>query len=378
MESELERHLPDVEAGATLYVADEDLNVVFTNEEWRRFARGNKGESIAVPDSDAHLLENMSGKARARWTSIYGLLLDGELPSYEEDFVCSSPGERRVFRLRITPAPRADGDGTWLVHHTVRVDDRPDEAAAMRRRLRRLATDPERAARDYRARVLTRRVDVPGFRTAQYLEPLDDVGGDVLWHRRHPDGTTDVVHADAMGHGSEAAARAARLVVLLEGLAAPERAPDEVVAQLNRAMVRHTPGHETVYATGIYFRFRPGSPALACSNFGHERPLFSRTGPVELEPGLPVGMVDAGKRWHTTRLDLEEHGRRFLVFSDGITEQFGPAGAMFGTGRLLDSFRRHLAREPDAMVRAIVDDVERFRADAIVKDDRTLLALELG
>jgi len=202
VESELERHLPDVEAGATLYVADEDLNVVFTNEEWRRFARGNKGESIAVPDSDAHLLENMSGKARARWTSIYGLLLDGELPSYEEDFVCS--------------------------------------------------------------------------------------------------------------------------------------------------------------------------------NFGHERPLFSRTGPVELEPGLPVGMVDAGKRWHTTRLDLEEHGRRFLVFSDGITEQFGPAGAMFGTGRLLDSFRRHLAREPDAMVRAIVDDVERFRADAIVKDDRTLLALELG
>ena len=83
--SEIERILPDVDAESTLYVADHNLRVVHTNEAWRRFAEENKGDlELTGPAYDSHLLDNMSGKARARWASIYRLLLDGNLPHYEE------------------------------------------------------------------------------------------------------------------------------------------------------------------------------------------------------------------------------------------------------------------------------------------------------
>jgi hypothetical protein len=374
--AEIERLLPDVEPDSTLYVADDRLRVVYTNEEWRRFAEDNKGLELMGPAWNTHLLDNMSGKAKERWASIYQLLLDGRLPHYEEDFICSSPQERRIYRLRITPAKSDEGGGPWLVHHSVRIDDKAEEREAMRRRLRALESDPEQVRREYRERVLEPRVAVPGFHVAQYLEPLDDVGGDLLWHRSYEGGVTDVIVADAMGHGEEAGVHAAKIAMMLDTLAAVDREPQDILAALNRGMLRHRPEHEVAFATGIFFRFEAGEARLRCANFGHLAPIFSRSGQVRLESGLPVGMVDTIPVWPETRLDLEEHGTRFLVFSDGVIEQFDGEGEMYGTERLLAAFRGALDQDVDAMIRRIVEDVTAFRGDAIVKDDQALIALE--
>jgi serine phosphatase RsbU (regulator of sigma subunit) len=377
VKAELDRLVPDVTPDSTLYVADEELRVVYTNEEWRRFAKDNKGLELIGPKWNTRLLDNMSGKTRARWAAIYELLLEGRLPHYEEDFICSSPRERRIYRLRITPAAKEEGDGTWLVHHTVRVDDKAEEREAVRRRLRALEADPEQVRREYRSRVLEPRIEVPGFRVAQYFEPLGEVGGDVLWHHPHADGVTDLVVGDAMGHGAEAGVHAAKMVVMLDALADAERAPQDILAALNRGMLRHRPQHESAFATGIFFRFSTGTSRLRCANFGHPGPIFSRSGQVWLEAGLPLGILDTVPLWPETELDLEEHGTRFLVFSDGITEQFDADGAMYGTERLLGVFRDSLDLNLDKMLRRIVEDLAAFRGEAIVKDDRTLVALEL-
>ena len=201
MDAEIERLAPGVTADSTLYVADENLRVVYTNDEWRRFAQVNRGAELAGPAWNMHLLENMSGRERERWASIYELLLSGKLSHYEEDFICSSPDERRIYRMRSTPVARDDGS-TLLVHHTVRIDDKAEEREGMRSRLRALDSDPEQIQREYQRRVLAPRVAVPGFLVAQFLRPLGDAGGDILWPRTYDDGTTDVVLADAMGHGT--------------------------------------------------------------------------------------------------------------------------------------------------------------------------------
>ncbi|MFT5292520.1 MAG: hypothetical protein ACI82F_004608, partial [Planctomycetota bacterium] len=192
MEAVIGNTVMALEPGSTLYVADEDLRVIHTNEEWHRFAQVNKGTGLAGPAWNTHLLENMSGKERERWASIYSLLLAGELSHYEEDFICSSPDEHRIYRLRTTPVKGDDGN-TLLVHHTVRIDDKATEREAMRGRLQTLDTNPEQVKREYRTRVLEPRVVVPGYRVAQFVRPLDDVGGDVVWHRQYEDGTTDVL-----------------------------------------------------------------------------------------------------------------------------------------------------------------------------------------
>jgi serine phosphatase RsbU (regulator of sigma subunit) len=110
---------------------------------------------------------------------------------------------------------------------------------------------------------------------------------------------------------------------------------------------------------------------------GHEGPIFSRTGEVKIENGPPVGLLEEMGPWPDNAIDLVEHGTRFLVFSDGIIEQFNIGGEMFGTDGLLRAFRNNLDRPLDDMVRRIVDELGRFRGSALTKDDQTLLALEL-
>ena len=248
----------------------------------------------------------------------------------------------------------------------------------MRRRLPRLELDPEEVEREYTDRVLKSRVDVPGFRVAQHVEPLEHVGGDVLWHRNYDDGTTDVLLADAMGHGVEAGIHAAKLVTMLESLAAPYRTLQDILASLNRGMLRHRLEHESAFASGLFFRFRLGASVVRCANFGHTPPIFSGSGEVPLPTHLALGIVDTIPVWSETELDLAIHGTRFIAFSDGITEQFDPAGEMDGTERLERTFAASLDLELDAMVARIVQDLNAFRGDALVKDDRTLIAFELA
>ncbi|MFT6108284.1 MAG: hypothetical protein ACJA2W_001195 [Planctomycetota bacterium] len=376
MKTAIEQLLPEMAPGTALYVANQDLRVVYTNDEWRRFALGNEGMELAGPAWDTNLLDSMSGKERERWSAIYGLLLDGQLSHYEEDFICSSPDERRIYRLRSTPVKNEDGS-TLLVHHTVRVDDKAEEREDMRRRMKALELDPEQVKREYTSRVLEPRIGVPGFRVAQYAKPLEDVGGDVLWHRQYEDGTTDVLLADAMGHGIEASIHAAKMVMMLESLATLYRKPQDILASLNRGMLRHRLEHESAFASGILLRFQRGTSVVRCTNFGHTAPIFSRSGEVPLPFGIALGIVDTIPVWSEMELDLTEHGTRFLVFSDGITEQFNAQGELFGTDRLIQSFHASLDLELDAMVDRIIQDVNAFRGDALVKDDQTLIAFEL-
>jgi len=376
LDAELERLAREVTADGTLYVADENLRVVYTNDHWQSFARDNRAPELTALPIGTQLLEGMNGVQRARWTSIYELLLTGQLSHYEEDFICSSPAERRIYRLRSTPVRRADG-GTLLVHHTVRIDDRAEEREGMRLRLRALDTDPQQVRREYQQRVLQPQIAIPGFRVTSFLRPLEDVGGDLLWHRAYDDGQTDVVLADVMGHGDEASVHATKMVMMLDSLAAPYRQPQDILASLNRGMLRHRAEHESAFASGIMFRFQRGSSRVRCANFGQGAPIFSRSGETLQDVGLALGIVDTIPVWPEVELDLHEHGARLLAFSDGITEQFNSEGAMYGCERLTRVFQASNDHELETVVPAILADLESFRGAALIKDDQTMLVVEL-
>jgi serine phosphatase RsbU (regulator of sigma subunit) len=366
---------PDVQASDTLYIVDKDLRVVYTNDEWSRFASQNKGERILGPGWNSSLLENMSGKEKERWKHIYRLLLEGRVPHHQESFICSSPVEKRIYQLRITPRKDDRGDVAWLVHHTMRIDERQDVVARLGERLSDL-DDPVRVAEEYRRRVIRRKITIPSFRAARHFKPLEDTGGDLLWHREFPQGVTDFAHADAMGHGTGSARLATQIVLILDEVADADAEPGTAVSALNRAMVELAPDDDVVFATGLFFRFDQRGHQLTCSNFGHLGPIFSRTGQVYIEGGPPIGLVDEAEPWPVTQIDMAEHGHRFLVFSDGITEQFNLDGEMFGTDRLLQAFRENLRLPLDEMVDKILAELTDFRSSALVKDDQTLLALE--
>ncbi len=365
----------DVNPDDTLYVADRDLNIVYSNDEWSRFASENKGDRLFASDWNRNLLANLSGSQRDRWRHIYDLLLEGRLPHHDETMNCSSPEERRIYRLRVTPQTDASGRVAWLVHHNVRVDGEHHAVQRVDPQLREL-DDERKLERSFRRRIVDREVRIPSFEVAVHYEPLEQIGGDLVWHREYPDGVCDLVHADVVGHGLEAGRLAAKMMVMLDELASIDLSPRHTVAALNRALGRIVPEESVMFATGLCFRFEHDRQRVTCCSFGHEGPIFSRAGPVHVPPGYPVGLALSEKPWAETELDLRELGTRFLVFSDGMTEQFDADGVMFEVEGLEKAFRRHLDASLDDMVRAIVQEVARFRGDALVKDDQTLLALE--
>lgn len=365
----------DVEAGETLYVTDRVLNVVYFNEEWASFARQNKGTDLLADDWNSSLLENLSGMQRQRWQEIYRLLCEGRMPHHQEVMNCSSPSERRIYQLRITPIKDEVGDVVWLVHHNIRVDGEEEVVDRVGSMLGRLDDQPT-LSDEFRVRIVERRIRIPRFKVARHFVPLDEIGGDLIWHREYPDGVSDLIHADVMGHGAEAGLMAAKLAVVLDELGSAELSPSGTVAGLNRAMMRIVPDDEVMFATGLCIRFDQRLGHAVFCGFGGEGPIFSQSGQVQLQGGFPVGLAERAEKWMDTPLALSEHGSRFLVFSDGITEQFNPDGSMFGADGLQRAFEERLAVPLDEMVDMIVEELEQFRGGALVKDDQTLLAMD--
>ena len=379
------QHLPmDASGEDILYVVDASLRLVFVNDGWRRFAAGNNGSRNLKVGRNTNLLDNLIGSERLRWGAIYGALLSGQLSMHEENFICPSPTVARAYRLRIHPHLDAEGRVVDLTHHAVRVDGTGEESV-LGERLRALDDDPDLTVQTYKRLVLDRPVDSARLVSASYVAPLREVGGDVIWHRDWPDGGTDLVIADAMGHGSDAARLAAKIVLLLEATTDARVPVTENVARLNQALVNLASGGQeftrcALFATGLYLRVTPDQRALTVCSFGHLGPIFSKSGHIEPKDGLPVGILtsEAAGPWAEQTLPLERHGRRFLLHTDGLTEQFDPSGEMYGEARLEQLFLRNLDMPLQHLVDAIRGEVETFRGDALIKDDQALLAIEVA
>ena len=365
---------PDVGPDDVLYIVDKQLKVIYTNEAWAKFASKNNGAKLLGQGWNAHLLDNMSGKEKERWRHIYRLLLEDRVPHHKENFTCSSPVEKRIYQLRITPQKDSRGNISGLVHHTLKLDETQKALAHIGGRLGQM-DDPKQVTREYRQRIIKRRIMIPGFRTARHLMPLEKIGGDLLWHREFPQGAAHLTHADVMGHGAAAGRCATEIAIILDEITDVAAGPSALVSILNQVLTRLA-ADDVVFATGLFFKFDPSGQSLTCANFGHHGPIFSRTGQIAIDSGPPVGLAREVQPWPESHIDMVEHGNRFIIFSDGITEQFNLEGEMYGTARLVRAFQRYIDLPLDEMLASIVGELNRFRGAALVKDDQTLLALE--
>ena len=350
---------PDV-----VYVVDSDLKLVEHSETWDRFARENGGVDVSAPRRS--VLDAFSGAARARWTGIYAKLLSGEMASYSERFTCPSPTMRRTYQLQISPQLDDDDRVVQLVHRTHLLEQK-----SIRPRDRRAGSVQE-AIRDNLESTSA------SVRLVGSLRPLAGVGGDLIWERRHADGRRVVVLADVMGHGDLAGRVAGLIREVLDTL--PTLAPGEAVARLNDEMIHRLPEFtdETMFATGLYLDLDPTRATLRVSNFAHFGLLFSEKGVIDPPGGLPIGMFPSDEPWPEIELNFAALGRRLMAYTDGIVEQFDHQGAMFGTDGLLREFLGTLELDLPVSLDQILASVDQFRGDALIKDDQSLLAIELG
>lgn len=147
--------------------------------------------------------------------------------------------------------------------------------------------------------------------------------------------------------------------------------PEEFLQAVNRLFFENTA--DGAYATLFFAEYDDRTRKLRYANCGHlPAILMRRDGCVErLESGGTVlGLFDA---WECMVCECSlGEGDVLAVYTDGVTEAFGPAGEEFGELRLIEAIRRHRELNASTMVNEIVDEVRKF-APKEQSDDITLI-----
>jgi sigma-B regulation protein RsbU (phosphoserine phosphatase) len=221
--------------------------------------------------------------------------------------------------------------------------------------------------------------DIAGVSVATHYETSTRAGGDYYDFFQVPGDAWGFFLADVSGHGAPAAVVMARLHALLHAplnaCPAVETAPAPVLSGLNHCLTRTM--QSGGFVTAMYGVLSPPARLFRYSLAGHIPPRWfqrasGRVVGLPATEGLPLAIND------TLRLSENtvqfEPGDRLLLFTDGITETFGPRREQFGPERLDAAIRRH-HETPAAMIEQIMSAVREHGGEGPAADDRTLVAV---
>jgi serine phosphatase RsbU (regulator of sigma subunit)/pSer/pThr/pTyr-binding forkhead associated (FHA) protein len=237
---------------------------------------------------------------------------------------------------------------------------------------RRMEQDMRMAAQIQRSLLPSRPPTVTGYGVAGSNTPCRAVGGD-YYDFSPQDGDLVLALGDVSGKGTSAALL---MTVLRAAVRTHWESPSmaEAMKGINRTVCQNSP--ENKYVTFFLARLELKTGRLRYVNAGHNPPLLLRGPKTETleEGGTVLGMFeDASYQEGEATL---EPGNTLLVFSDGVTETFDPAGAEFGEEGLLSVCAGAEALDAEALQGKILGTLDVFAAGAKPPDDRTLIVLK--
>ena len=200
------------------------------------------------------------------------------------------------------------------------------------------------------------------------------MGGDYYDFLEMPGRNIGFVIGDVSGKGIPAALLMANLQACFRSQT--PRAllhPAELLATVNRHFFRSTAAER--FATLVFVIYDDATRQVRYVNCAHCPPLLLRaTGELEILDSTAT-MLGAFEKWSCTEAAATLNpGDTLLLYSDGVTEAGADSGDEFGEERLIHALRVNQAQPAEALVQAIVDDVNEF-SGAARSDDVTVVAL---
>jgi sigma-B regulation protein RsbU (phosphoserine phosphatase) len=243
-------------------------------------------------------------------------------------------------------------------------------------RMAQLGRDLE-AARDIQERLLPPvPPTVAGLEAGAMLRSSTVVGGDFFDIVPMGD-RLGVAVGDVSGKGIPAALLMVMARTLLREIARSLGEPGPVLAGLNRSLCRDMP--PSMFVTLILAVLDPSDPGrVVLSSAGHPDPVVVRAGgdaevaALGEAAGTPLGVLDEAAFGQTT-LTLDR-GDTLVLLTDGILEAQEEAGGRPGAGVILSLLARERTLPPQAVARALCEDVLR-RGGARIQDDMTVFVL---
>jgi sigma-B regulation protein RsbU (phosphoserine phosphatase) len=254
----------------------------------------------------------------------------------------------------------------------------------------RMSRDLQAAARIQEALLPKVSPDVPGLNFAWAFRPCDELAGDGLSAIKLDDHRVALYVLDVSGHGVASSLLSVTLgrflsppsdasSILVRGDGGPDHlapiGPAEVADRLNRLF----PFEDTTeqYATLVYGVLDAPSRQFRYAMAAHPAPvLLPREGPARVLPGrgFPIGLAETPYREYSVQLDP---GDRLYLYSDGIPEAIDGDGKPFGVERMLATIEAGRAEPLCAVVNDLVANVETWSGATGVRDDVSVLAVEV-
>jgi sigma-B regulation protein RsbU (phosphoserine phosphatase) len=207
------------------------------------------------------------------------------------------------------------------------------------------------------------------------MEPARAVGGDFFDFFFIDTDRLGFVIADVSGKGVPSALFMAAARTLLRATAMQGGSSAECIQYVNNVLARQ--GDGTMFVTLIYGILHTRSGQVDYCNAGHHHPyVFSaRRGLRKSEDGggMMAGLYDIAK-YECGSLQLEP-GDGVLLYTDGLTEAFDAAGAMFGDSGLLANLEAAAHAPVEEVVKGLMRGVKAFTGSAPQSDDMTVMAI---
>lgn len=217
----------------------------------------------------------------------------------------------------------------------------------------------------------------PRLRFAALFRPTAEVGGDIYDVFEIEPGMFRIFIADARGHGVQAALRTMLLKSEYERVRREAQSPAQALELLNRRICMRYPSMHlqcTASCVDVAPDDRGGArvtyAAAASPPFIHITPTATNeliiSGPhLGVLPEITIASAEV-------RL---ARGERFVTYTDGLYEQSGKQGGMYGVDRMLADMTLAIPIE-DVPSRVLLA-VEQFAGTRRLIDDVTLVAVEV-
>jgi len=221
------------------------------------------------------------------------------------------------------------------------------------------------------------RLDVYGM-----TRPARVVGGDFYDFARLDDDHIGLLIGDVSGKGVPAALTMALLLAEFRLCATGADSTAEVLRRLNERMVGRSRRGTFCTTALVALNLRTGH--LMAANAGHHPVLrisSDRVTTILPASGPPLGILP-GLDWRDDEKTMRP-GETILLYTDGIAEAKSPDGRAtegreddeYGLAGLEKVARARFEDGPQALIEAILDDVDRYCSPLAPHDDCTMIAL---
>jgi serine phosphatase RsbU (regulator of sigma subunit)/catechol 2,3-dioxygenase-like lactoylglutathione lyase family enzyme len=247
------------------------------------------------------------------------------------------------------------------------------QAIAGRQEAERRAAQELEIAKQVQARLFPQ--NMPSLKTLEFAGvclPARHVGGDYYDFLDLGRERLGLVIGDISGKGIAAALLMANLQANVRSLCAVALGQTErLLSSVNQLFCQNTA--DAAFATLFFAEYDDATRRLRYANCGHLPPLVLRHDNSLEHLAATATIVGAFKDWDCSLADCQLcPGDTLVLYTDGVTESFNPAGEEFGEERLVDAMHRNRHLPCEGLRSAIVDELRHFSPHE-QHDDITLI-----